>query len=213
MFDDMMLMPFGSMRGNAGRGGGIFGMMDELMAGMDGRSMMARGGAGDPSGQGGFSCQSMCMSMSMGPDGQMHTERFSSSTIGDNERRVRETQQAYSNSRSGVDKMSLERQMDDRGRKMVKERSRLTGEERSTNMFRGMQEEHAAEFDSQWQQRAAPYLPPHYNGPMQLSVGNDPMYGRQQQQRLTAGPSYAQQQQQQQQFALPSSSSQYYRRY
>eukprot|EP00971_Amphidinium_carterae_P009411 185879-Amphidinium_carterae.1 len=75
------------MRGGRGRGGGIFGMMDELMAGMDGHgtSMMARGGAGDPSG--GFSCQSMCMSMSMGPDGQMHTERFSSSTIGDNERR------------------------------------------------------------------------------------------------------------------------------
>jgi len=222
MFDDMMMMPFGSpggsrrggamMRGGGlgGGGGGIFGLLDEMMAasmagpcggGGGGNSMMAMGGAGDPS-QGSFSCQSMCMSMSMGPDGQVHTERFASSTIGDNERRIRETQQAYSNSSSGVDKMSLERQMDQRGRKVVKERSRFTGEEKETSMLRGIDESQTGEFDRQWQQQAQPHLPQHYNGPMQLSLGGAPGAMRGQQPQL-ASASYPQSRPLSSQYALP----------
>merc|ERR1719183_3377756 len=80
--------------------------------------MMQMGGGGD---EGGFSCQTMMISSHIGEDGQRHTERFSSSSIGDRSRRLAETQQAYSNTSTGMDKMSLERQMGERGRKMVKE--------------------------------------------------------------------------------------------
>merc|ERR1712136_576334 len=59
----------------------------------------------------------------------------------------------------GVDKMSLERQMQDRGRKMVKERI-AGGDERQTEMFRGFDESQAHEFDQQWQQQAAPQRAP-----------------------------------------------------
>merc|ERR1719375_327310 len=104
--------------------------------GMEGQMMtMSSGGMG---GQGGFSCQTMMVSSHMGADGQRHTERFSSSTIGDQGRRMAEIQQAYSNSSTGVDKLSMERQMADRGRKMVKEYNRQTGEERNTDLFKGI---------------------------------------------------------------------------
>merc|ERR1719456_226167 len=104
--------------------------------------MMQMGG-----GQGGFSSQTMCFSSTTGADGQVHTERFSSSTVGDNARGIRETQQAYANSASGMDKMSMERQIHDQGRKVVKERNRQSGEERQTDMFRGITEDQAGAFD------------------------------------------------------------------
>ncbi|CAK9041651.1 Hypothetical protein SCF082_LOCUS24029, partial [Durusdinium trenchii] len=71
--------------------------------------------------------------------------------------------QMYSNS-TGVDKMSLERQLEGRARKVVKERTRNTMEERQTEMFRGMNEEDAPDFDRHWQERAVPHLPQHQVG-------------------------------------------------
>ena len=56
----------------------------------------------------------------MGPDGKMHTEKYSSSAVRDGQRDAFEQQQAYSNSSSGVDKMALERQQRGKGRKMVR---------------------------------------------------------------------------------------------
>merc|ERR1719188_558799 len=116
--------------------------------------MSAGGGAG-------YSCQTMCFSSSMGADGKVHTERFSSSAVGDYNGRMQEVQQAYSNSSTGIDKMSLERQMEGRGRKTVKELNRNSGEERSTDMYRGMSEEHYPNFERQWQAQAVPRLPQH----------------------------------------------------
>merc|ERR1711933_429338 len=72
---------------------------------------------------------------------------------------MHEVQQAYSNSTSGVKKMSLERQLQGRGRKMVKEVS--NGEERHTDMYKGMSEDQYPEFDQRWQQIAMPHLPQH----------------------------------------------------
>merc|ERR1719359_1858871 len=83
----------------------------------------------------------------MGPDGKMHTERFASSDIGNRDKNIREAQQRYSNSTTGKEKMGLERQLGDRARKMVKERDRHTMEERSTEMYRGMDESRAGAFD------------------------------------------------------------------
>merc|ERR1712136_500548 len=89
----------------------------------------------------------MMMSMNVGPDGQVHTEKFASSSAGDRDKRIAETQQAYSNSSTGAEKMSLERQ---------------------TEMFRGFDESQAHEFDQQWQQHAAPHLRNHFSGVPQL---------------------------------------------
>jgi len=178
MMDDMMagmMMPFGgrrggSMMGGGMMGGGLFGQMEQMMAmSSQGGGMMSMSSQG---GGGNFSCQTMMVSSQVGQDGQTHTERFASSTVGDSRRNFRETQQAYSNSASGMDKMSMERQLHDQGRKMVKERCRNSGEERQTEMFKGMTEDQTAEFDSRWQREAAPHIPSHNIG--QLAVGGRP---------------------------------------
>merc|ERR1719478_1465791 len=100
---------------------------------------MAKVSAGDGLlGGGSYSSKTMMYSAKRGSDGNMHSERFTSSTVGVPQRSIRETQQAYSNSETGIDKMALERQIGRQGRKVVKERSSKTGEERDTQMFRGM---------------------------------------------------------------------------
>merc|ERR1719421_2869391 len=87
-----------------------------------------------------FACKSFAMCSRMGPDGKQHVEKFSSSDVGNLKHRIREGQQAYSNSSNGLSKMGLERQVGDQARKMVKERNGFTQEERTTEMFRGMDE-------------------------------------------------------------------------
>lgn len=91
-------------------------------------------------GNGQYACQSFSMCSRMGPDGKMHTERFANSEVGNRPQGIREAQQAYQNSSTGVDKMALERQLGDRGRKVVRERDRTTNEERTTELFKGMNE-------------------------------------------------------------------------
>jgi len=179
-FDDMFAGPSGSLMGFGGFGGsaGLFGMMDQMMQGM-GEVSAGSGGSG------GFSSSTMMMSMNVGPDGQVHTEKFASSSVGDRDKRIAETQQAYSNSSTGVDKMSLERQMQDRGRKMVKERIN-GGDERQTEMFRGFDESQAHEFDQQWQQHAAPHLRNHFSGVPQLMAAPQRVP-----EQLTNAPQYA----------------------
>eukprot|EP00747_Dinoflagellata_sp_TGD_P022913 gnl/TRDRNA2_/TRDRNA2_129417_c0_seq1.p1 gnl/TRDRNA2_/TRDRNA2_129417_c0~~gnl/TRDRNA2_/TRDRNA2_129417_c0_seq1.p1 ORF type:complete len:236 (-),score=53.52 gnl/TRDRNA2_/TRDRNA2_129417_c0_seq1:62-769(-) len=164
MMSDMMMEPFGPRGGGAGggrggpfgggmMGGGLFGQMEQMMADMEQR--------GPGGGGGSFQCQTMCFSSSMGADGKVHTQRFSSSTVGDRNRQLVETQQAYANSQTGIDKMSMERHMGPQGRKIVKERSAFSGEERQTEMLRGMEEHEVGRFDQRWQQEASPYLPQH----------------------------------------------------
>merc|ERR1712046_176569 len=87
----------------------------------------------------------------------------------------------------GMDKMSLERQMADRSRKMVKEYNRQSGEERSTDMFRGMTEDQTAQFDTDWRQNAQPHLPQHVN--MRQLMGPQ---GQQQQALYSSAPSSTQ---------------------
>lgn len=149
---------FGSMDpfGGSAFGGG-FGNMGSMMQRFDdmSRDMMSGAGQGGgpssmrgtPGGNGQYAMQSFSMSSVMGPDGKMHTEKFSSSDAGNSHHKVREGQQAYSNSTTGIEKMGLERQVGQRARKMVKERDRNTMEERSTEMFRGMDEGSSQAFD------------------------------------------------------------------
>merc|ERR1719253_2498130 len=119
-----------------------------MMQGMNGSSMMMQRGQG--MGQGGsFSSQVMVMSSRMGEDGKMHTEKYHESAVSNGG--LRERQQAYSNSRSGMDKMALERHISNRGRKTVRERDNNSGEERQTQLLRGMNESQTGQFDQDWQ--------------------------------------------------------------
>ncbi|CAE7832852.1 Mlf [Symbiodinium sp. CCMP2592] len=192
MLDDMMMQPFGGPAGG-GMFGSMFGQMNRMMQEMD--TMMSRGGMMGPDmfggggqssmmmssmgggGGGSFSCQTFSFSSRTGPDGQVHTEQFSSSAVGDRSQNVHEVQQMYSNSRTGEDKMSLERQLDGRGRKMVKERTRSTGEERQTDMFKGMSENDAGDFDQDWQRRAVPALPRHQQGFQRMMLSDHGGHG------------------------------------
>merc|ERR1711907_21893 len=79
-------------------------------------------------GGGSYSSQSWSFSSSIGSDGRWHTEQHTSSAFADSERNFRQRKQTYSNSSSGVDKISLERQMGERGKKVVRERNRHTQE-------------------------------------------------------------------------------------
>mmetsp|Transcript_26042 Transcript_26042/g.60834 ORF Transcript_26042/g.60834 Transcript_26042/m.60834 type:complete len:267 (+) Transcript_26042:108-908(+) len=161
-----------SLFGPGGGPGGIMKRFDELSRGMmqgfgdfqaDGPgSMLGKFGAQGPGGDGQYSCQTFAMSSRMGPDGKVHTERYASSDTGHRGQRIRESQQAYSNSSTGVDKLGFERQLNDRARKVVKERDRNTMEERSTEMFRGMDESGRGAFDRDFQSKAH-HLPRHGN--------------------------------------------------
>jgi len=147
-----MMGGFGGMGGFGDLGGGgSFQMM----------SSSSSFGGGGP----GFSSSStMVMSSKMGPDGKMHTERYSSSATHDRSNNAFEQQQAYNNSSTGQDKMSLERQHGGRGRKMVKEYSHGTGEERQTEFLKGMEDHEKDEFDQRWQRDIAPNMPRHSHG-------------------------------------------------
>jgi len=165
-----------------------FDMVDAMMGGFGGMMPFA-GGRGDPfdgfdlmdmnsgkrggGGGGAFSCQTMVMSSRMGPDGKMHTEKFASSSAGDATRGFHERQQAYSNSSTGMDKMSMERQMGSQGRKMIKERTRGSQDERQTDLYRGIEEHQGGEFDERWNREAAPYMPRHGGHNMQRIDGRE----------------------------------------
>merc|ERR1719188_2318120 len=107
---------------------------------MDARGDMQRMGGSNMMGMGDgqYACQSYTMCSRMGPDGKMHTEKFANSEVGNRNQKVREAQQAYSNSSTGVDKAGHERQIGDKGMKHVREKNRFTKEERSTELFQGM---------------------------------------------------------------------------
>jgi len=233
-----MMSPFGMFGGGRGGGGGLFGglfgEMDRMMQEMDSmvmgnggnmRASMSGGGGGmmmmgsSTGGGGTYTQQTMVMSSSVGQDGRVRTERFSSSAVGDYNGQMREVQQAYSNNHTGVNKMSLERQLDGRGRKMVKEQYAATGEERTTDMYKGMSEDQSHDFERDWNARAKPRLPQHSQGmrPFMLSdgagpAGGYPSRGQRTQAAGVARPALPiapqqQPQQQQQRRGVPSSAS------
>lgn len=158
-------------------------------------TMSSSGGMGwGGLGGGSFQCQTTSFSSWTDADGRTHTEEFSSSTVGDSRRGARETKQAYSNSASGKDKMSIERQLGDQGRKVVKERCRTSGEERQMEMFRGIDEKQAGIFDTRWEEAAA-HIPQHRPGRMRLRLAQgrdlyEPYGGRASRQAALPAPDY-----------------------
>lgn len=166
---------FGAMDlfGGGGFGGGGHANMMRGFDEMASQMMQGFGSGAGPRGGGGdgqYACQSFAMMSSVGPDGKTHTERYASSDIGNRGQNIRESQQAYSNSSSGTEKMALERHLGDRARKMVRERVR--GEERSTELFRGMDDSSKDAFDGDFAGKAH-HLPQHprLNGAAMLAPG------------------------------------------
>eukprot|EP00392_Amoebophrya_sp_AT5.2_P003522 g3527.t1 len=89
---------------------------------------------------------------------------YSSSAVRAGQKNAFEQQQAYSNSSTGVDKMSMERQHGSRGRKMVKEYSHASGEDRQTEYLRGIEDHQKQQFDDHWRSHIAPNMPKHMGG-------------------------------------------------
>jgi len=160
-FGGGLMAPFGSM-GSQSSMGSIMKQFEDMTSGM-----MREGGGGGLGGNammgmgnGQYSCQSFAMCSRVGPDGQVHTERFANSEVGNRQQSMREAQSAYSNSSTGMDKMGLERQLGNRAQKMVRERDRRTMEERSTEMFKGMDESQRDAFGQDFRAHAQ-HLPGH----------------------------------------------------
>uniref|UniRef100_A0A0G4F9N7 Myeloid leukemia factor n=1 Tax=Chromera velia CCMP2878 TaxID=1169474 RepID=A0A0G4F9N7_9ALVE len=101
-----------------------------------------------PSGQ--YSCSMMSMASCVGPDGKPKVEKFAQSSVGNLQQRAYETQQAYTNTGTGVDRMALERGVGERARKVIRERNRNTGDEKEHRLFKGLDETAAADFDSKF---------------------------------------------------------------
>lgn len=100
---------------------------------------------------GGFVCQTFVSSSKKGPDGKMITEHYYDNNMGQhrNGQTISEKQQAYKNS-SGINRLAEERMLNDQGRKIVKEKRGNAVE--VTNHYFNIDEEHAQDFDSRWEQ-------------------------------------------------------------
>jgi hypothetical protein len=84
-----------------------------------------------------------------GDDGKMHTRKYEGCTM--HEGQMLESRHAFTDSNSGKERLALERQIDGRGRKSVRERGGDTdGGESTQNFFRNMEEHEADEFDRLW---------------------------------------------------------------
>jgi hypothetical protein len=106
----------------------------------------------------------MAMSGFTDKDGKMQTEKYSSSSIQDFNKKAKEMQSAYSNSSTGIDKAGLERQYGEQGTKTIKEYDNTSGQGRERQLLRGMQEGEVGGFEERWSNDVAPGMPKHHWG-------------------------------------------------
>ena len=86
-------------------------------------------------------------------DGRSHRESYQSQTIKQTDRdgrRIQESQQAYQNTKTGIEKASHERLLNDKGHKIVKQRNKNIREQYEHNYFKGMNENDLAQFDNEY---------------------------------------------------------------
>jgi hypothetical protein len=98
---------------------------------------------GNNKGQGSFIQQSYVSSVKYNQNGQPEKETYTAQTVRQTDKdgkRIQESQQAYKNTGTGIEKASHERLLNDRGHKIVKQRNRQQGEELEHNFFKGMGE-------------------------------------------------------------------------
>jgi hypothetical protein len=83
-------------------------------------------------------------------DGQPHQECYQSQSInqiGQDGHKISEKQEAYKNSRTGIQKAAHQRLLDDKGLKQIRQRNVNTGAQEEHNIFKGMQENELDNFN------------------------------------------------------------------
>ena len=83
-------------------------------------------------------------------DGQPHQECYQSQSInqiGQDGHKISEKQEAYKNSRTGVQKAAHQRVLDDKGMKQIRQRNIITGAQEEHNIFKGIQEQELDNFN------------------------------------------------------------------
>lgn len=86
-------------------------------------------------------------------DGQPHQECYQSQSInqiGQDGHKISEKQEAYKNSRTGVQKAAHQRLLDDKGMKQIRQRNINTGAQEEHNIFKGMREEELDSFNQHY---------------------------------------------------------------
>ena len=86
-------------------------------------------------------------------DGRPHQESYQSQSInqiGRDGHKISERQEAYKNSRTGVQKAAHQRVLDDKGMKQIRQRNVNTGEQEEHNIFKGMREEELDDFNKNY---------------------------------------------------------------
>ena len=86
-------------------------------------------------------------------DGQPHQECYQSQSInqiGQDGHKISEKQEAYKNSRTGVQKAAHQRVLDDKGMKQIRQRNVNTGAQEEHNIFKGMQESELDNFNQHY---------------------------------------------------------------
>lgn len=86
-------------------------------------------------------------------DGQPHQECYQSQSInqiGSDGHKISEKQEAYKNSRTGVQKAAHQRVFDDKGMKQIRQRNINTGEQEEHNIFKGMREDELNDFNKNY---------------------------------------------------------------
>jgi len=85
--------------------------------------------------------------------GRPHQEVYQSESIRQTDKqgkKIQETQRAYQNSSTGVQKAAHERVLNDKGHKFVKEKNANTGDEMEHNIFKGINEEELPQFNNEY---------------------------------------------------------------
>lgn len=129
-------------------GFGSHGQMDHFMS--DNYADFAPGVEYPKKGK--YTSQMMFTSTEIGPDGQPKTKRYLQHTSGDADKQIRQTRQAYSG--EGLDRYAMERHIGNKGRRVVRERNRRTGDENQTDTITGMNDDERQAFDAQWSRLA-----------------------------------------------------------
>ena len=86
-------------------------------------------------------------------DGQPHQECYQSQSInqiGQDGHKISEKQEAYKNSRTGIQKAAHQRILDDRGMKQIRQRNINTWAQEEHNIFKGMQENELDNFNQHY---------------------------------------------------------------
>ena len=130
-------------------------------------------------------------------DGQPHQECYQSQSInqiGKDGHKISERQEAYKNSRTGVQKAAHQRILDDKGMKQIRQRNINTGAQEEHNIFKGMREDELNDFNKNYNdyrnkigfQKNYKYLNsmnPYKRGKSQNYIGNGNRAQRQRQQQ------------------------------